>query len=379
MNNKVSISYCEDYSRKNVEESLDKCLTALGGLATFIKPKMRVMLKCNLHNKFKPDDALTTNPVIVAVLAEKIAKLGASCVIVDSADSCNLYAIDRIYETTGMLKVSNEGNAELNNNFNVFKLDYDGVMTKQLTLLYAVNECDVIINMPKFIVDNNGMHFAIDNLFGLVPSEMKLILKNRLFNEDKFNNFLVDLYENIKYKLVLNIMDAVVSQEANNSQRIMNCILASENLFALDKVCYQLINCNPNEHSLFKILEKRNHLSLNEQITVLGTNLELLVKQDFCLPQSKKVDFNKSKYYAYQKRPIIKPNLCKGCTRCIKACPTGAIVEKRDKFNEIYAEIDYSKCINCLKCVQSCPYSVIETKVPGKYKTLSTKLEKRMK
>lgn len=382
MNYKVSVNYCEDYDINTVSDCIEKCLVQLGGLSNFIKPKMRVMLKCNLQNKYEPNDAMTTHPTIVSTVAEKVCKLGASCVIVDTAESCASNAIDKIYEVTEMLNVSNEGYAELNTNFEVFKVDIDGVMTKQLTLLDVINSCDVIINLPKFVVDENGVHSATENLFGLIPSEMKVIAKNRLFTADDFNNYLLDLYDYIQEKTVLTILDGVVAQEVN-SQRILNVIMAGSNVFSIDYLCYKLSNLNPMESSLFKTLEKRNFFTHADEVSVLGTSVDMFIKEDFAKPNREYAHYSnrkkKSAYNSYQKRPIVQTKECKGCERCIWVCPVNAILETRDKNNEICAKIDYSKCINCLRCVKACPYSAIDTKVPTKYSRLNNKLEKRIK
>ena len=382
MNYKVSVNYCEDYDINAVSNCIEKCLMQLGGLSNFVKPKMRVMLKCNLQNKHEPNEAKTTHPTIVSAVAEKVCKLGASCVIVDTAESCASNAMDKIYEVTEMLNVSNEGYAELNTNFDVFKVDVEGVQTKQLTLLDVIKECDVIINLPKLIAGANGVHASVDNLFGLIPSEMKVIAKNRLFTADDYNNYLLDLYDYVKEKVVLTIVDAVVAQEVNG-QRIMNVIMAGNNVFAVDNLCYKLANVNPTNSTLFKVAEKRNLFTSSDEVSVVGTSIDMFQKEDFAKPNRDYEKFSlrkqKTYYKAYQKRPVVQVKECKGCKRCMWVCPVNAISEARDKNNEIYAKIDYSKCINCLRCIKTCPYSAIDTKIPVKFNRLNSKLEKRVK
>jgi ferredoxin len=41
---------------------------------------------------------------------------------------------------------------------------------------------------------------------------------------------------------------------------------------------------------------------------------------------------------------------CKGCTHCIRRCPTEAIRVKRGK-----ARIDEDRCIDCGECIRTCP------------------------
>ena len=50
------------------------------------------------------------------------------------------------------------------------------------------------------------------------------------------------------------------------------------------------------------------------------------------------------------------PELCKGCSKCARICPTDAIV---GKLREVYT-IDQDKCIKCGACIDSCAFAAIE-------------------
>jgi len=50
---KVAIVKCADYDPDSVYASVSKSLELLGGLDKYIKPGMRVLLKCNLLMKKK--------------------------------------------------------------------------------------------------------------------------------------------------------------------------------------------------------------------------------------------------------------------------------------------------------------------------------------
>ena len=55
------------------------------------------------------------------------------------------------------------------------------------------------------------------------------------------------------------------------------------------------------------------------------------------------------------KKITINPELCKGCTKCARTCPVGAIegtVKNPHK-------IDQSKCIKCEACLNACPFKAI--------------------
>lgn len=55
------------------------------------------------------------------------------------------------------------------------------------------------------------------------------------------------------------------------------------------------------------------------------------------------------------RRYVIDPKLCKGCSKCAKNCPTGAIT---GKLKEAY-HIDTEHCIRCDACRENCPFDAI--------------------
>lgn len=52
----------------------------------------------------------------------------------------------------------------------------------------------------------------------------------------------------------------------------------------------------------------------------------------------------------------IDPGLCKGCSKCSRVCPVGAI---SGKIKEPFA-IDQTKCIKCGACISTCPFHAIK-------------------
>ena len=51
----------------------------------------------------------------------------------------------------------------------------------------------------------------------------------------------------------------------------------------------------------------------------------------------------------------IQPDLCKGCTKCARTCPVGAI---SGVVKEVHV-IDQAKCIKCEACLSACPFKAI--------------------
>ena len=53
----------------------------------------------------------------------------------------------------------------------------------------------------------------------------------------------------------------------------------------------------------------------------------------------------------YKHSVSLNADKCKGCTHCLKRCPTEAIRIRDGK-----AEIDTTRCIDCGECIRVCPY-----------------------
>ena len=53
---------------------------------------------------------------------------------------------------------------------------------------------------------------------------------------------------------------------------------------------------------------------------------------------------------------VIDPAICKGCTKCARNCPVGAITGELKKPHHI----DTDKCIKCGTCKTGCPFGAIK-------------------
>ena len=80
----VSLSYCTSYCPELVAEALRRLLEPLGGMAAFVKPGMRVLLKPNMLAGKPPEAAVTTHPVLVAAVVRQVRDCGGIALVGDS-------------------------------------------------------------------------------------------------------------------------------------------------------------------------------------------------------------------------------------------------------------------------------------------------------
>lgn len=383
MNKLVTLEYLNDYRtdglRKAVENSFENF-----NIKNKIKPDMKVLIKACLPDAASKDSGEISHPAVIRAVVNCLTKMGAKCIVADSPyKRFNEEYLSNVYVSTGMLEMANLTKCELNQSLKTTQVEIaDGVKTKGITLLEVINQVDAIINIGKIKLDENlGYLGSTSNVFGLIPGEVKTLVLNRLNTLGDFNNYIIDIYEKIKDKIMLNILDGIVSLEANNTQRMLNCLAMSENSYSLDAVIFDILDID-YKNTLLKQASERELVDLNKLYKVVGEKLEKFKVDDYSLIDfdcEKEIKQSRGYFKTHQQRVVIDKNKCKGCKICSKICPTNAIIMKLDKDNELFAEVDYKKCIFCKKCVTACPYSVIKNKTPLAYKTMMREIEKHNK
>lgn len=384
MSKNVFLDYIDNYNIKNVQASLEKALFNLG-LTEMFKPKTTVLIKACLPYAVSPDLAETTHPSVVRAMVNILTEKGVKCIVADSPyKKYTLSNLEQVYLNTGMLEVANLTPCELNKNLKICKIETPkGVMAKNLTLLDVVNEVDAIINIGKVKIDEKlGYIGACANMFGLVPGEKKTQILTRLNTIEDFNNYNLDIMQTVKDKLVLNILDGVVAMEANKTPRMLYCLGVSENPYSIDASILDILGID-YQNSILQQSGQRELCNLDKIYKQIGVELNKFKVEDFALIElhnsnaiHKNEKERKKNFKNLQARPVIEEKRCKGCSICSKICPTNAISMRYDKNGELYAEIDYKKCIYCYKCCIACPYSVAEKYHPTGYKAIEKEIKK---
>lgn len=395
MENKVALIKCEDYEQENIDNAVKNAVDLLGGMEKFVKKGQTVALKINLVAKAPKEKCVTTHPAVVLAVVKLLENCGAKCVIVDSPGGpYNQAYLNGIYETTGMREVEKNSSAVCNTNFEICenKLE-NSVVAKSLKTLKILEDSDVIINLCKLKTHGyTGFTNAVKNMFGAVPGLAKTEMHGQFKTLDVFSDFLYDILEHYKEKLVLNVCDAVVGMEGagptHGKPKKFGAILVSQNAASLDVCGCKILGCNPFDMPTTVGAIKRNYLNEQMDVEVVGDNLNDFVCQNCNVPEpSNFTPFASGVPKFLQapiaklmcKRPAIPKNKCRGCGKCKQHCPMSAITMKQRKNGKNYAQIDYSKCIRCFCCQELCPFGVVKIKSSLIYKIVNSKKRNKNK
>ncbi len=380
MSKLVSLDYLNDYNIEDLRKSIENGFVDLN-IKNKLKSKMKVLIKVCLPEAVSKDNAETTHPAVVRAVVDYLTQSGVECIVAECPNKkFSLTYLDDVYLNTGMLEMANLTKCLLNRNLSTADVEIpNGVMTKGVTVLDVINQVDAIINIGKLKIDERlGFCGACSNMFGIIPGNLQTLVLNRFDSLGDYNNYIVDIIETFKTKMILNIVDAVVALEAEKTPRMLSCLAMSECSYCLDAAMLDILGVN-YERTILKQAKDRDLIDLTKPYKTIGEKIERFKVEDFILKEfdnHTQIKSSKAYFKTHQQRPYIDPNKCKGCKICSKICPTNAIKMKYDNRGELFAEIDYKKCIYCNKCLTACPYSVTKQITPLYYKKLQRVVNK---
>ncbi|MFH1202360.1 MAG: DUF362 domain-containing protein [Candidatus Omnitrophota bacterium] len=362
MNAKVSLVKCKNYEPSLVFDATRKSIDLLGGMASFVTPRSKVLVKPNILMAIEPEAAVDTHPEVVRAVIKLLKELDCQVYLGDGPSVWGNQGenINWVYEKSGMKRIAEEEQTEL---VSFDKKRWQG----KFPITTSLDNCDSFISIPKFKTHSlTILTGAIKNLFGLIPGTFKTELHKNYFDRQDFAKILVDILE--VARPALTIVDGITAMEADGpgtggKLRNQGVLVAGSDCVAIDSVLALIMGIKPNDILTTKEGARRNlGISDINSISVVGESLIDVIESPFILPTPSlssriprpAMELAKKliKFYPYVER-----RNCTLCTACIDACPNKAISIRNDKII-----INYRKCIACFCCEEACPYSAIKIK-----------------
>ncbi len=364
MASKVSLVRCQSYDDKEVYIAVKQALDLLGGIAAFIKPGQKVLLKPNMLGTYPPEKGVTTHPSILSAVIKLVRDCGGLPFV---GDSPGFDDAEKSFALCGYKKVCEENNIP----YVIFAIPQevkipDGIRFKSLKIAKEALDADIIINLPKLKTHHlTGITCAVKNMFGCIPGLMKSEYHLKIPGQEDFCLLLLDLLQAVKPTLT--VVDAVVAMQGEGGpvggELInLNLISASNDPIALDRVICQVIGEDPMKITTNKIA--MDHAISPKEIEILGEKVENVACKDFkkilmlpkgTFPGPLVIQNYLSKILS--EKPTLIESKCIHCKICQKVCQSKAI-----SFPINIPIYNYDKCIKCFCCLEMCPEKAIVAK-----------------
>lgn len=365
MKPRVSLRATASYNRSVIEAALVDLLVPLGGMAAFVQPGQKVLLKPNLLSAKTPDKAVTTHPEVVRAVIRLAQQAGG---IVTVGDSPGVGAPRQVAARCGILTVVEETGASFAPFSESVRIHPEGATFHELEIARDILDADVIINLPKLKTHQMmGFTCAVKNLFGAVVGMRKPRLHLQAGTDKAFFALmLLELAEHIRP--ALSIVDAIVGMEGDGPGSgdpvHIGVLLAGADPLAVDTVAADLVGISPEQNWPQKIAQQTGRYgSRILEVEMVGDDLDALRPQSFRPSKVADVNFGLPPFLKNRLRrsltalPVVSRDRCEACGLCVKHCPPKAMRLTDDQLH-----IDYKRCIGCFCCQELCPHAALQTR-----------------
>lgn len=363
----VGVQRVGEYERVLVKEGLVRLLEPLGGMARYVKPGERVLIKPNMLSAKPPEAAVTTHPEVLRGVIELVQQAGGIALV---GDSPGFGSARRVAERSGVLQVIEETGAQFVPFTESAPVAGAGTF-RQFELARPYLEADRLINLPKLKThEMMTVTCCVKNLFGAVVGTQKAAWHLKAgADKELFAEMLLEVYR--LREPDLNIVDAIVAMEGNGPGSGDPCevglLLAGDNAVAVDIIAAEIASL-PKKLLYLENAARRLELpgSQRRQIECCGLSVEEARCRPFKLPHLSDVQFGLPRFLKnrlrnqFTSRPEVITKKCELCGVCLRACPPEAIRIEGGRLH-----FDYQRCIRCFCCRELCPHAALRLKDGG--------------
>lgn len=370
---KVVVVRCEDYNQENVRQAVTKGIGLLGGVSGLTSPGEKILLKPNLLVGDKPSRGTNTHPTLLQVVGEVFKEGGAKLFY---GDSPGIGKPERAAKRVGYTRVAEVLDMQWADFQTGVTVSFpEGLLAKQLYLAAGALEADGIISICKMKTHGfTRITGAVKNQFGCIPGFRKSEYHVKMPDVYDFSKVCVDINRYLKPRLY--IMDAIAAMEGNgprNGELVnMKVLLFSTDPVALDAVCCQLIDLDPEFVPTAKIgREGMLGTYKSAEIEIVGDDIEELINKNFQVVRRPPEQLTNSRYFPkflknwISPRPVINDQRCVNCGQCVLQCPVNPKAVNWPQGDKNHHPVyNYKRCIRCYCCQEICPEKAITIKVP---------------
>ena len=362
------------YDQAAVDTAVLQGVDLLGGIARFVQPEERILLKPNLLSRALPQKAITTHPAVFSAVCRLLHESGYTHLSYGDSPGNPTTSPDKAAQASGIAEAAERYGVEMADFISGSVVPFpNGHTAKSFYLCKGVQDADAMINICKMKTHAlERITGAVKNLYGCITGVNKAAGHAAYPDSWVFADMLTDLHRCVRPRL--HIMDGIIAMEGNGPTSgtpiAMNVLLFSADPVALDTVYAALVHLDPAtvptcvrgakggigvmDEGLIDVLTPDGVLTVsqvrekygNAQFDVFRGTMKkgLLPKLMPLLP-------------FLQHRPKVDLKKCIGCGVCQEACPVPekAVHSGHGK----KAKYDYKKCIRCYCCQEMCPAKAI--------------------
>lgn len=361
----VSLQAAADYRRETVEAAMERLLAPIGGMASFVRPGQKVLIKPNMLAGKPPERAVTTHPEVVRAVIVLAQRAGGKVAV---GDSPGIGAPRQVAARCGILGVIEETGAEFAPFADSVRVRAEGKTFRELEIAREVLEAEVVINLAKLKTHQMmGLTGGVKNLFGTVVGMRKPRLHLQAgADKSYFALMLLELAEHIGPALT--IIDAITAMEGNGPGSgdpvQVGALLAGADPLAVDTAAIELLGVRPDSVWTQRVARALHRPgSSPEEVEILGARPLELRPPSFRPAKTTDVNFGlpavlrEPLKQAMTARPVPDMALCELCGLCVEHCPPRVMAVEGKRL-----AIDYGRCIGCFCCQELCPRGAILTR-----------------